>query len=128
MNGSIEIGTNNELSVWIYPESSADPVHCGVLELIRGRLCRFEYAPAWLARADAFELSPDLPLHAGKFEPDAGLNIHPIFADAGPDRVRPDLDTSIHRWTPLPPNFRFCNSSASAVWSAMSPTHALSCF
>lgn len=86
MNGSIEIGTNNELSVWIYPESSAYPVHCGVLELIRGRLCRFEYAPAWLARADAFELSPDLPLHAGKFEPDAGLNIHPIFADAGPDR------------------------------------------
>src|SRR5690348_4646931 len=86
MNGSIEIGTNNELSVWIYPESSAYPVHCGVLELVRGRLCRFEYAPAWLARADAFELSPDLPLHAGKFEPDAALNIHPIFADAGPDR------------------------------------------
>lgn len=86
MNGSNEIGMNSELSVWVYPKSSAEPIHCGVLELIAGRLCRFEYAPAWLARSDGFELSPDLPLRAGKFEPDAGLNIHPIFADAGPDR------------------------------------------
>jgi HipA-like protein len=86
MNGSNEIGTNSELFVWVYPKSSAEPIHCGVLELIAGRLCRFEYAPAWLARTDAFELSPDLPLRKGKFEPDAGLNIHPIFADAGPDR------------------------------------------
>lgn len=86
MSGGDEIGTNSELCVWIYPPSSTEPAHCGVLELISGRLCRFEYAPAWLARDDAFELSPDLPLRAGKFEPSAGLNIHPIFADAGPDR------------------------------------------
>ena len=86
MSGGNEIGTNSELFVWIYPPSSAEPIHCGVLQLISGRLCRFEYAPAWLARDDAFELSPDLPLRAGKFEPSAGLNIHPIFADAGPDR------------------------------------------
>ncbi|ARL04280.1 type II toxin-antitoxin system HipA family toxin [Burkholderia pseudomallei] len=88
MNSNVrrEVGANNELFVWIYPESSADPMQCGALELVGGRLCRFEYAPSWLARADAFELSPDLPLRPGKFEPPAGLHIHPIFADAGPDR------------------------------------------
>lgn len=86
MKESRAIGTNSELYVWIYLESCVEPVQCGVLELVGGRLCRFEYAPAWLASADGHELSPDLPLRPGKFEPDAGLGIHPIFADAGPDR------------------------------------------
>src|SRR5260363_289509 len=31
-------------------------------------------------------LSPDLPLKAGQFEPPAGLDLHPVFEDAGPDR------------------------------------------
>lgn len=86
MIATSQLGSNTDLHVWIYPPHSDEPVLCGTLELVGGRLCRFEYARSWLDRKGAFELSPDLPLRAGSFEPPAGTNIHPVFEDAGPDR------------------------------------------
>ncbi len=77
---------NHELYVWIYPPSALEPVPCGTLDLIGGRRCLFSYANVWLARSDSFALSPDLPLKTGQFEPPNGLDLAPIFEDAGPDR------------------------------------------
>lgn len=77
---------NDSLHVWVYLPRALEPVACGMLELVGGRMCRFAYAREWLERDDAIELSPDLPLRAGAFEPPSGHDIHPIFEDAGPDR------------------------------------------
>ncbi len=77
---------NNFLYVWIYPPEALKPVLCGTLELVGGRLCRFAYAESWIEHPGAFELSVDLPLRAGAFEPLHDQLIHPIFEDAGPDR------------------------------------------
>jgi serine/threonine-protein kinase HipA len=77
---------NNELHVWIYPPGALTPKHCGMLDLIGGRRCLFSYSASWLNDRQAFELSPDLPLRAGAFEPAPGHDLHPIFEDAGPDR------------------------------------------
>ena len=77
---------NNELHVWIYPPGALTPKHCGTLDLIGGRRCLFSYSGSWLNDRQAFELSPDLPLRVGAFEPEAGHDLHPIFEDAGPDR------------------------------------------
>src|SRR5260363_157601 len=67
-------------------QSALKPVLCGTLDLIGGRRCLFSYAGKWRASKNAFALSPDLPLKAGQFEPPAGLDLHPVFEDAGPDR------------------------------------------
>ncbi|WP_257786659.1 type II toxin-antitoxin system HipA family toxin [Pandoraea thiooxydans] len=56
------------------------------MELVRGRRILFSYDDAWLSHPEAFALSPDMPLRAGVIEPPAGLDVHPIFDDAGPDR------------------------------------------
>jgi serine/threonine-protein kinase HipA len=77
---------NDDLYVWIYPPHALTPVLCGTIRLIGGRRCLFSYAPGWLNDRHAFELSPDLPLRPGAFEPEHGQDIHPIFDDAGPDR------------------------------------------
>jgi serine/threonine-protein kinase HipA len=77
---------NDELHVWIYPPEARTPRLCGTLRLIGGRRCLFAYAQNWLDDKQAFELSPDLPLRPGSFEPETGLDIHPVFEDAGPDR------------------------------------------
>ncbi|RKP53722.1 type II toxin-antitoxin system HipA family toxin [Pararobbsia silviterrae] len=77
---------NNELHVWMYLPGALEPVHCGTLELVGGRMCRFSYATSWLELDEAFALSPDLPLRPGAFEPPVGQDIGPIFEDAGPDR------------------------------------------
>ncbi|TAL53972.1 MAG: type II toxin-antitoxin system HipA family toxin [Pandoraea sp.] len=74
------------LYAWIYPPGQARPVVCGKLELVRGRRILFSYDDAWLRHPEAFALSPDMPLRAGIIEPPAGLDVHPIFDDAGPDR------------------------------------------
>ena len=63
---------NNELHVWIYPPGAFTPKHCGTLDLIGGRRCLFSYSESWLNDRQAFELSPDLPLRAGAFEPEPG--------------------------------------------------------
>jgi serine/threonine-protein kinase HipA len=77
---------NDVLYVWIYPPEEPAPVLCGVLELVQGRRCLFSYAAAWVAYPKAFALSPDMPLRPGVIEPPGGLDLHPIFEDAGPDR------------------------------------------
>ncbi|KMY86642.1 HIPA protein [Candidatus Paraburkholderia calva] len=46
----------------------------------------FSYAPSWLDDKHAIELSQNLPLRPGEFEPGLGQEINPIFEDAGPDR------------------------------------------
>jgi serine/threonine-protein kinase HipA len=77
---------SDELHVWFYPPDALKPRHCGTLRLIGGRRCLFSYARSWLADPHAIELSPDLPLRPGEFEPEQGQDLHPIFDDAGPDR------------------------------------------
>jgi len=77
---------NDQLYVWVYPEGEQRPVLCGLLELLNGRRCLFSYDSSWLAHSKRFALSPDMSLHAGVIEPPAGLDLHPIFDDAGPDR------------------------------------------
>lgn len=77
---------NNNLYVWVYSENASEPVLCGKLELLQGRKCIFSYDASWIVRPDAFALSVDMPLMQGIMEPPAGLSIHPIFDDAGPDR------------------------------------------
>jgi serine/threonine-protein kinase HipA len=76
----------NELHVWIYPPGDLTPTRCGMLDLIGGRRCLFSYSESWLNHSQAFELSPDLPLRAGAFEPEPGQDLHSIFEDASPDR------------------------------------------
>ncbi|BCQ22313.1 type II toxin-antitoxin system HipA family toxin [Caballeronia sp. NK8] len=77
---------NDELFVWIYPPGALAPRLCGALRLIGGRRCLFAYTTDWLNDAHAFALSPDLPLRPGTFDPPPGLELHPVFEDAGPDR------------------------------------------
>ena len=77
---------DNKLYVWLYLPQQSRPVLCGMLTLLQGRRCVFAYDAAWLAHPQAFALSPDMPLHAGQIEPPAGLELHPVFDDAGPDR------------------------------------------
>lgn len=74
------------LYVWIYLEGAREPVLCGRLELLNGRKCVFSYDESWIERECAFALSPDMPLQSWVIEPPAGLDLHPIFEDAGPDR------------------------------------------
>jgi len=76
----------NILYAWIYPLGEQQPVLCGALELLNGRRCVFSYDAQWLGHEKRFALSPDLALRAGVMEPPAGLELHPIFEDAGPDR------------------------------------------
>ena len=77
---------DDKLYVWVRRGESNVPILCGELSLLNGRRCIFSYDEAWLNHQDGFALSPDMPLKAGKIEPQAGLDLHPIFADAGPDR------------------------------------------
>lgn len=74
------------LHAWIYPHSATVPVLCGTIELLQGRRCIFTYAESWLGRERAFALAPDMPLRPGAIEPSPGLDVHPVFDDAGPDR------------------------------------------
>ncbi len=77
---------DNILHVWIYPPGVAAPILCGTIELLQGRRCHFTYADGWLNHGQAFALAPDMPLRTGVIEPSLGLDLHPIFDDAGPDR------------------------------------------
>lgn len=74
------------LHAWIYPQGAAAPVLCGTIELLQGRRCIFTYADSWLGHDQAFALAPDMPLRPGVIEPSLGLDLHPVFEDAGPDR------------------------------------------
>ncbi|ODV41871.1 hypothetical protein AWV79_32090 [Cupriavidus sp. UYMMa02A] len=76
----------DHLYVWLYRPHSHEPVLCGRLDLIGGRQCLFSYAPVYLRRKDAIALSPDLPLRDGHYAAPSGLELHPVFEDAGPDR------------------------------------------
>ena len=59
---------------------------CGTIELLLGRRCIFTYADSWLGHDLRFALAPDMSLRQGVIEPSLGLDLHPIFDDAGPDR------------------------------------------
>lgn len=74
------------LHVWVYPRAATEPVLCGTIELLLGRRCVFTYAHGWLGHDQGFALAPDMPLRQGVIEPSLGLDLHPIFEDAGPDR------------------------------------------
>ncbi|QYY33564.1 HipA N-terminal domain-containing protein (plasmid) [Cupriavidus pinatubonensis] len=77
---------NDHLFVWFYPPPGHDPLLCGRLDLIGGRQCLFSYAPEYLNRSNAIALCPDLPLLERQYVASAGVEMHPIFEDAGPDR------------------------------------------
>jgi serine/threonine-protein kinase HipA len=88
---------NNYLYVWVFTKDSwASPVLCGRLELLGGRRCLFAYDDSWLLRPDSFELSPDIPLRKGAFNPSQGLDVHPIFDDAGPDKWGKNIINKIY--------------------------------
>ena len=74
------------LHAWIYPKGATVPVLCGTIELLQGRRCIFSYADSWRSHDQAFALAPDMPLRSGIIEPSLGLDLHPVFDDAGPDR------------------------------------------
>jgi serine/threonine-protein kinase HipA len=82
----VEEAMNNDLFVWFYPPHGQEPQLCGRLDLIGGRQCVFSYAREYLSRADGIALCPDLPLRDGQYTAPVGLELHPIFEDAGPDR------------------------------------------
>ncbi|WP_432263426.1 type II toxin-antitoxin system HipA family toxin [Cupriavidus sp. TMH.W2] len=82
----MEEAVNDHLYVWFYRPHSREPVPCGRLDLIGGRQCLFSYAPGYLQRKEAIALSPDLPLREGQYAAPPGLELHPVFEDAGPDR------------------------------------------
>lgn len=77
---------NDHLFVWFYPPHGHEPQLCGRLDLIGGRQCLFAYAREYLSRQAAIALCPDLPLRDGQYAAPVGLELHPVFEDAGPDR------------------------------------------
>lgn len=77
---------NDRLYVWMYLQGIQKPILCGALDLLQGRRCVFSYDASWLANPNASALSPDMPLRPGVIEPPFGLELAPIFEDAGPDR------------------------------------------
>ena len=77
---------NDRLYVWVYLQGALTPILCGALDLLQGRRCVFSYDPSWLDHPKAFSLSPDMPLRRGVMDPPFGLELAPIFEDAGPDR------------------------------------------
>ena len=76
----------DQLFVWVYPPDEQKPTLCGVLNLLGGRRCLFSYLSSWLNHPKRFALSPDMPMLPGSIEPPLGMDVHPIFEDAGPDR------------------------------------------
>ena len=46
----------------------------------------FSYDPSWLLRPNAFEIDPDLQLHAGETYPVQRAGVFRIFVDSAPDR------------------------------------------
>jgi serine/threonine-protein kinase HipA len=80
------MNADNFLYVWAYPYLATKPVLCGTIELLMGRRCIFSYDDSWLNSNGHFALAPDMPLRPGVIEPSMGLDLHPIFDDAGPDR------------------------------------------
>lgn len=92
------------LHVWVYPPMTAKPVLCGTIELLMGHRCIFSYAHSWFDDNRCFALAPDMPLRQGMMEPSLGLELHPIFEDAGPDRWGKNIINKIfnpHRRSPL---------------------------
>lgn len=52
----------------------------------RGDVLRFEYDADWLARPDAFEIEPLLPLREGPFHAADAAQAPNVFQDCAPDR------------------------------------------
>jgi len=76
-----------ERSVEIWLDRNATVVRVGTLwaRVRTGKeSASFEYDPAWLRRADAFALDPELPLVGGRFHTERAL--FNAFTDPAPDR------------------------------------------
>lgn len=78
-----------EVNVYL-GEGAGEPVYVGILSssYAGGRnlaSSSFQYDRAYLARADRFELSPDLPLVATRTWTGSNSNLFGAFADASPD-------------------------------------------
>lgn len=78
-----------EIEVFLH-EGGREPVKVGLLRpsFTAGRnlaASSFEYDPAYLTRADRYEISPDLPLTAGRVYTAENRNLFGAFTDASPD-------------------------------------------
>jgi serine/threonine-protein kinase HipA len=86
-----QLATNPITEVAVYlDESPGDPVYVGILasSYQGGRnlaSSSFQYDRNYLARADRYELSPDLPLVASPTRTASNNNLFGAFADASPD-------------------------------------------
>ena len=70
--------------VWVWLPGATEPVVAGRLD-DEGAVTTFTYGRSYLQRKEAIALyEPELPLRAGRQEPDL-LPIHGCIADAGPD-------------------------------------------
>src|SRR5690625_3816379 len=76
----------------------------------RQRRIAFTYEQQWLTNPQAFPISPEMPLDAGRHEPPVWKNLPYAFDDAAPDRWGRDLLQAEHRmqakakgqrWEPL---------------------------
>ena len=78
-----------ETAVDVIVQLAGEDVHAGRLWSHRRRgteSATFSYAPEYLARRDAYELDPLLPLVAGQQQTPAGRAIFGAFSDCAPDR------------------------------------------
>lgn len=83
-------GERGEAIVWSWLPDATEPVPAGLLEVADGPLgssiLTFAYATTYLAEAAAPPLYlPQLPKDRGRQEPAAGLDVHGVIRDAGPD-------------------------------------------
>lgn len=83
-------GDRGEVIVWSWLPDATEPVPAGLLEVAEGPLggsiLTFAYATSYLAEAVAPPLYlPELPKHRGRQEPSAGLDVHGVIRDGGPD-------------------------------------------
>lgn len=79
----------DSVEVHVDLETMAEPALMGTLHRQRsgkGELFSFEYARAWIARAEAFAFDPDLALGEGHQYPSADRANFGIFTDSSPDR------------------------------------------
>src|SRR5690625_822549 len=63
----------------------------------RQRRIAFTYEQQWLTNPQAFPISPEMPLDAGRHEPPVWKNLPYAFDDAAPDRWGRDLLQAEHR-------------------------------
>ncbi|CAN5485066.1 type II toxin-antitoxin system HipA family toxin [soil metagenome] len=79
---------HSEAIVWSWPPGATEPVPTGVLEMSPsgGSVLTFAYATTYLNEGSSPPLFlPELPKKRGRQEPAAGLDVHGVIRDGGPD-------------------------------------------